>query len=243
MKLFKKVLAGVAVAAALATSAQASMINIGGVSWDPDAAIDFKAEFSFLQFFSGAELKGYGEIFKLNGVSVDQASTTGGAIGTFAPGREVTFSLYGLYATGTGQNTFSGGFLDIYSDNNNDYNVDVNGANNAAATNTDLGTAWLKLQAVSSQFATNSPDLSNPLLSGQLTVQWTVIGGLAASNFDTDFYQTSDVRSRASAEFINNVATGNGTINANTIPEPESLALVGLGLLGLAASRRRKSVK
>ena len=248
MKLFKKVLAGVAVAAAMA-SAHASPITVGGITWDPDwfassTSQDFKMEFSFTQFFVPAgptiALNGYGEAFAMNGVSSDQFSTTGGSAFSFAPGRELTFKLSGLNVTGTGLNTFSGGSLVLYSDNGNDFNNNINGPTGAGATNTDLGGAWLILNAVSSQFVSNSPDVNNPLQSGQLTVQWEVTGGLAASNFDTNFYTTYDARTRASAEFENGFATGNGTFTANSIPEPESLALVGLGLLGLAAARRRK---
>lgn len=177
----------------------------------------------------------------MNGVSSDQYSTTGGGALSFAPGRELTFSLGGLVVTGTGQNTFSGGYLNLYSDNHNNFNNNLNGATGAGATDTDLGGAWLMLQAVSSQFISTSPDVNNPLQSGQLNVQWEVVGGLAAGNFVNNFYTTYDARTRASAEFEGQTATGNGTFNANTIPEPESLVLVGLGLLGLAAARRRKS--
>jgi len=260
MKLFKKMLAGVAVAAALTTSAQATPITVGGITWDPDWSNglaspfnlqDFLASFNFLQYFvpvsCGAgcttqELVGYGEVYDLNGAAILPASTTGGDASSFAPGRELTFTLSDLVVTGTGVNTFTGGSLNIYSDNHNDFNL-YGGGTMAQASNTDLSEAWLTLTAVSSQFTSTASVGADPLTSGQLVVQWSVTGGLAADNFDTNFYVTSDVGSRASATFIDGVAVGNGTLTGNSIPEPESLTLVGLGLLGLAASRRRKIIK
>ena len=69
--------------------------------------------------------------------------------------------------------------------------------------------------------------------------KFEVIGGAAAPNF-----QPSKLTYSADARF-NNGATyssgGNGSMIGNTIPEPGSLALFGLGMLGAAALRRRNN--
>jgi len=75
------------------------------------------------------------------------------------------------------------------------------------------------------------------------------VGGLAYSNFNTDSFNV--LGTITDAKLTSSFSTGNcgawplcGTADIKTtaIPEPGSLALVALGLVGLAASFRRKSV-
>ena len=244
MKLFKKVLAGVAVAAALATSAQASYINIGGVQWDPDSAYDFTALFDFNQWFTAGELNGVGEIYKLNNAN---ASTVGfGGVLPFLPsGGELTMRFGGFNTTSTG---FTNGWLEVYYDTNDNFDVAGTPTNVTNATDGDL---FFKLVATANSFSSTAGAGEPFYQSGTLNVNWNIdqaAGGLAWTNFDTngqalgtDMFSSA----RSTFDFASSPVSelGNGSIKGNSIPEPESLALVGLGLLGLAASRRRKSAK
>jgi hypothetical protein len=253
MKLFKKVLAGIAVAATLATSAQASMITVGGVTWDPDATgtlgdNDFTARYSLVQWFTsstnavstalndapdptlatpgglGNVLQGAGIITKVNNTS------------NFAGTGELTFVFGGFTAVATTladpiPSALSDGWLNIYYDSTPNY---------SSGTGAEDGVLWLSLTATGTVFDGLSYN------AGALTAYYNVTGGAAASNFDTNMpiFLGADAQAGAYAQFNSQLyATTDGSLNGNSIPEPESLALVGLGLLGLAASRRRKSVK
>jgi hypothetical protein len=241
MKLFKKVLTGVAVAAALATSAHA--INVGGVIWNPSAPTDFTSQsINMRQFIdpTSGELSGFGIITAMNGT--DQA--------TFCPGCELTFQFSGFMPAGTtiiptlGQTiTYHQGIIDVYVGaleiaTPSDYLA-------LTAANTGNGALFLSL---ANNYDFLGTELSASLLAGVGFLD--VTGGMAAANFDTNT-QTggSDMGFTTSLSFrqppgntISDIS-GTGNFVGNTIPEPESLALVGLGLLGLAVSRRRKSVE
>lgn len=259
MKTFKKVLTALALAATFSGAAQASPINIGGVSWDPDAVSltdsDFTARYEFNQFFTSAAdqtpnvvngagdyskavnpltvgvgdvLQGAGEITKFNGVNYgDTSSTTGGA---FCASCELTFAFGGFAITGPG--TFSNGWLRLYVDDTPDFDV-----SNSPAANAADGDLFLELTAVANQF-----DNATSFASGFLVSYFAVTGGLAASNFDTNSMPfLADLLSSASAQFsnLNFLATSSGQIAGNTIPEPSTIFLLGLAMLGLAFTRRK----
>lgn len=75
-------------------------------------------------------------------------------------------------------------------------------------------------------------------------------GGLATTNFDTNSFNIGGVitDARFDSSFSNTNAgawplSGTASFKTAAIPEPGSLALLGLGLLGLASTYRKKSSK
>jgi hypothetical protein len=254
MKLFKKMLVGVAAAAALATSAQAAPITVGGVTWDPSYALDLSGFSSRIRQFAdnNGTLSGYGYIFEMN-----NSAMLGGVHQLMPVGQELTYQFGGfaldagsVTPTATGQAaSYTGGWLKVFADNGSGGTLQVtpNDIFSYNSTNTGDGLLWLDL-------------VGHPILGLTLTVlsapsggsgssSFDVIGGAAASNLNTSqLADGADINFNSSFSLLRGTPNpytdmiGNGNFIGNSVPEPESLALVGLGILALAASRRRKSV-
>jgi len=69
-----------------------------------------------------------------------------------------------------------------------------------------------------------------------------VVGGIAMNNFDTNS-MTDGADMVLTSHFApeSGLLAGGFTLIGNSIPEPTSIALLGLGLLGFASSRKRKA--
>lgn len=265
MKL-KKLTAGLLTASAImmgSTGAQA--INVGGVVWDPNAGIDFTATGSLFEIATattGAFIDGFGRVNELNGLLA--GSFCPGCELTFQFGGYQLLDLYAADGSGAGTLgidiftnggqfqpfAFTGGWLNLYVDGAPNYDID----DITTATN---GNLWLSLSAVNSAGSNAGTTLSGILtqafadgLGGLGSGLFDVVpGGLATANFDTnaqiggrDLTFTSQFQPLRTPTADGYTHTGGATVrgDSTSIPEPASIALLGLGLLGLGFSRRNK---
>jgi hypothetical protein len=235
--------------AIVATAAQAAPINVAGVVFDPDNPMTFQMNSGNLRETSismvGDTLSGYGLLSAINGTSEAQ----------YCPGCEVTFVFsYTVAALNGNIVEFGNGSSQFYVDTTPDYDV----LNPSTADND--GTLWLDLAGHTISAFGTTGDLVGMLTSGSFggvltgfgSGAFDVVGGAAQPYLDTDTLNdnlggTTDLTFTSSFQSTGNPPASHPIFgsfdmqgDAQAIPEPATLGLFGLGLIGIGAIARRK---
>jgi hypothetical protein len=260
MKKFVKVVGALSLAA-MSFSSLSTEISAGGITWDQSTlANPYIADVSFQQWFTNGAYgtaNGVSTITAASSVSTAPgfgASLTGlGRFSAFSDGREqfwgnsfctngaatceLTFAFGGIVATGVNQWDLSNSWLNVYFDNNIDF-----GTTNATAyqrySQAQNGTLW-----ASFEFATFNLTGSN-LNEGFVSSYLNVIEGLGnqdavdALNFGEKWY---DLFYTASSQIGTNGYSTSSNGQVSQVPEPATLGVFALGLLGLGALARRRA--
>jgi hypothetical protein len=213
MNLLKTFAAASAIALA-SFGAIASPISSGGITWDPDFVGD-----NFLSF--GQDFIGSGVYQQVDANGVVSGN---GVITSFNGQSE------GNYCTVVGSCALTFAYSDVL---NNGY-LDFSVYNRVTQTSS----LWLRLQADSAVHSSNTDSIDYDVYFNAIDVAGTVY-----SNFNTNTMKDGTDVAVVSSAFADgaHASHGSATFAGDSIPEPTSIALFGLALMGLAGAARRKA--
>lgn len=245
-----------------AVPTHAALSNMGGILIDPDYSdggeFDWIGQFNFTQYYTTTQstyknfdygnateintvlgaldgtnnatnyyLEGTGEVYRVNSLSV----ANGDNFCATAP-CELTLAFGGISLLGDQTFDTSNAWAALFIDQSPDYSHPLSdSAETALAVD---GSEWLRLQFTSLSF------FSGDVQNGTVSAQFDIIGGAGAPYFNPQsITYTADAFYTAQSPTFSGGGNGSAVGNTTAIPEPATLALAGLGLLGIGAFRRR----
>ncbi|HET7370544.1 MAG TPA: PEP-CTERM sorting domain-containing protein [Gammaproteobacteria bacterium] len=238
----------------MAGQAVADPVTVDGITFEEGAIFQSAQIYEDMVAAPGDMLSGFGRIDSING-NIDYCASGG------AGDCELTFSFSGYETTYLDPDNarFSGGMVKFYADSSANFDP----SNGATASDgvlfldtvghtfmgTDGNTGTLLATTLTGDFTTDQ-------FQGHGSGLLDVVGGDAMAYFDTNIFDDHiDGTTGADLQFIsdfspnscgntetNEPICGSGTLKGSvaTVPEPSTLGLMGLGLLGLGFATRRR---
>jgi len=220
---FLKTIAAVSAIAVSSFSVNAEQLSVAGITWDSsyenptsDFFSDFFAGGTYSEIIANGALSGNGSIATVNGTDANTFCVVTGC--------SLNYSFDGFAIDANNVVTNTGATLDFTV-------TEANGDSNTFLS--------LAADGFSSYTATDAQHTSFLAFFSVLEVN-----GTAWKNFDTDSLSGGTDFGMIGTNGTNDF-TGEelhtAVFKSNSVPEPTSLAIFGLGLLGLAGAARRKA--